>query len=177
MKEEDFIKRVLGLHGVIISFYAIESGKEYQKIAELTEYIKYNCGIVDDKDNGKTRCKGGQNISTGCCCSGCGNTIGYRKGISQTEIPFLAKYFDEKTGYWREDKGCILPRKHRSVTCLVTKCYSIGILSQLVLNIISSATISTDWKPIFSYWPFDINGFVELLKKENGYKKPIKINK
>ena len=170
MKEEDFIKKVLKWGGTTISAHSIESCGEYQRIAELTNYIRYDCGIV----SGKISCKGGKNISRGCCCDRCAGTLGYRKSISQEEIPLLAEHFDGKTGYWRSGKGCILPRKHRSITCLTHRCYRVGILSHLVLNVIQSAKSDGCWIPVLCYCQSDWDGFVKLLKKENKYKEPVK---
>jgi len=171
MKEEDFIKRVLTQDSITISNNAIESRQHYQEIAELTEYIDYGCKIVPGVD----RCSHNEMISEGCCCRGCQNVIGYRITMSQNEIPILAKYFNKDTGYWREGIGCILPRKHRSITCLSHKCKNLGIFSTLVLDMLSR--MKEGHYPIISPHDFIWKEFVKALKKENGYKKPIKINK
>lgn len=95
-----------------------------EKLKSLTEEINFNCKF--GKDGICKRYIGERPVVDikikMCCCAGCRDRIGFRKIIYLEDISFLAKNFDEKTGYWREGKGCILPREKRSVTCVGYSC-------------------------------------------------------
>ena len=168
MKEEDFIKLILKRNSLTISENALEGSSAYREIAGITEYIDYGCKITFDND----RCSHGENINAMCCCRGCDTSIGYRTSIRQSEIPILAEYFDVKTGYWRKDKGCILPRKYRSEVCLVHKCVRLGILSTIVLGMLRQ--LKNTPYTILSPHDFIWKDFIKALKKENKYIKPKK---
>jgi hypothetical protein len=59
-----------------------------------------------------------------CCCSGCRSCFGflYQLPESYNVIQFYAEHFNGETGFWRKGTGCILPRSHRSSTCLTHNC-------------------------------------------------------
>jgi len=59
-----------------------------------------------------------------CCCSGCASAHGYLTAIPPNTAPYYARLFHKVTGFWREGKGCFLPRKFRSRTCLGFHCFS-----------------------------------------------------
>lgn len=90
-------------------------------IREATSAINYDCQFKDGK------CK--SNVSSynpRCCCQGCAGALGYLRG-GLNKIPLgsdkeILPLFSEKTGFWRKGKGCILPRKYRSVVCLSFNC-------------------------------------------------------
>lgn len=99
----------------------------YQKLAGLTELIDYKCnfdrnGMCKVYIAKRDMCRTGR--ETMCCCHSCERTIGYLNTIP-SEWGILTQYaelFDEETGFWRKGKGCILPRKLRSNTCLRYHC-------------------------------------------------------
>jgi len=162
MKEEDFIRAVLKHNSTTISNNCIESNGDYKCIADLTEYIDYGCKI---KNSG---CKNIDYKGRMCCCGACAEVIGHRVAISPREIPFLAKHFNAKTGYWREKKGCILPRKYRSAACLCHKCSKLGVLSTIVLEMLYRFR-SNNTYPIISPHDQVWGDFVKALKEENNY--------
>lgn len=95
----------------------------FSAFAEMTAYINYNCGFDDIGI-----CKNNRNESVRpknrCCCTACSNTTGYLRVIPNNvrQIREIAKCFNRKFGFWREGKGCILPRKYRSSVCLTHNC-------------------------------------------------------
>lgn len=98
----------------------------YMKLAALTSYIKFECNF-NEKGLCKTRNHEGSNANekaSMCCCSGCHNCIGFLYQLPQDFkiIEEYASFFNEKTGFWRAGSGCILPRSHRSPTCLTYNC-------------------------------------------------------
>jgi hypothetical protein len=92
-------------------FYFIE----IKAIKNIFRYIDFEC-----KFNG-IGCKENPN-SIKCCCWDCLSSIGYLEFISSHDIPYYSRKFSKKTGFWRKDKGCILPHSLRSITCLKHHC-------------------------------------------------------
>jgi hypothetical protein len=89
--------------------------EKYQSLKGLFQNIDFECNI---QPNGS--CK---NHSTNrCCCYDCKNNIGYIHIMFENQIPYYAKKFNGKTGFWRKGKGCILPHHLRSITCLTHHC-------------------------------------------------------
>lgn len=89
---------------------------ELRDLKEFTQYINFNCQISSTGG-----CK--ENIhQLECCCYQCLSHVGFFKKIIDTDIPYYAKRFSVKTGFWREGKGCILPRKMRSIVCVTHHC-------------------------------------------------------
>ncbi len=95
-----------------------------QRLANLTKYINYGCNFTPE---GKCKYSGNKE----CCCHECYSYSGYLRlsdgiGVTCEKInwPQLTYYTSrfKKTGFWREGKGCCLPRKYRSTTCLVHNC-------------------------------------------------------
>lgn len=97
-----------------------------QEIAEMTKDIDYICGF-DSGGLCKTMRKD-NSINLKCCCINCHNTFGYLMAIPASEDGSIEReiinLFDETDGFWRKRKGCILPRKYRSLTCLSYMCMS-----------------------------------------------------
>lgn len=89
--------------------------------ARKFEDIDFGCNFQPDGS-----CAGrfqGQNRQ--CCCKNCGMDYGYLRKIMPGTEQFYIKRFDPKLGFWRQGKGCILPRAFRSGTCLRHYCYHI----------------------------------------------------
>ena len=98
----------------------------FMKLAELTSYLMFDCDF-----NKKGLCKIRRKYTSAlddraqmCCCSGCRPCLGFHYELSAdySIIEFYAKHFNEETGFWRKGKGCVLPRKYRSSTCLTYNC-------------------------------------------------------
>lgn len=93
----------------------------YRQLARQTENIDYDCGF--DGQNCRGRSRGGN----GCCTSSrCAGMLGYwrREGdtLDEDTVRKLAGLYNEKTGFLRDGRGCILPRELRSPTCLFIYC-------------------------------------------------------
>ena len=107
-----------------------------EAIREFTQHINYGCDFKDGK------CKSYKDSTYDdaprCCCHGCASCSAYiyqhkdyNKFSPEAKEMFL-KLFDEQLGFWREGKGCILPRKYRSLTCLSHNCSNIPAYSILL---------------------------------------------
>ena len=105
------------------------SMKNYMEILSSTENIDFECGFGL---NGGY-CLGHKKAPTYCCAS-CGYNKGWLNqplrsfgkitkvfGTNKT-AEFFNEHFDNEIGFWRKDKGCILPRKYRSMTCIFCNC-------------------------------------------------------
>jgi hypothetical protein len=120
---------------------------EWRLLADLTKYFDFDCrftefGCKTNKNNMKMKdtfmeyydgpkakwndevYKWGSKIKKNvmCCCRSCRGTMGWALWIEEESIPKMARYFNDKTGYWRPNIGCVLPRKYRSKTCLTHSC-------------------------------------------------------
>lgn len=88
--------------------------EELESLKILTELI--DCGCSFDVEG----CRKGAGEK--CCCSSCKSAFGHFHIIRQSNVAKLAWHFNEKTGFWRKGRGCILPRKLRSITCVTYHC-------------------------------------------------------
>lgn len=95
-----------------------------QELAEMTKDIDYQCNF--DKNGLCKRTRKSKSQSPKGCCGNCHNTFGYLRTIPASEDGSIEReivdLFDETNGFWREGKGCILPLKYRSSTCLLYMC-------------------------------------------------------
>jgi len=100
----------------------------FKGLAGLTSYLAFNCNFNKD---GLCKVRQSNNVFDNvdekaqmCCCGGCRPCIGFHYQMSPdySVIEFYAQHFDEKTGFWRKGTGCVLPRSHRSSTCLTYNC-------------------------------------------------------
>jgi hypothetical protein len=98
----------------------------YNALAELTQHVEYGCDFTDGVCAGH---RWGNYLKLPkekqmCCCRGCLRSVGYLRYIpSDLEgMREISSYFCEETGFWRPEKGCILPRKWRSTVCLTFAC-------------------------------------------------------
>jgi len=57
-----------------------------------------------------------------CLCVECDTFCGYIKYTTEEELIMYAEAYDDKTGFFREGIGCVLPREYRSRTCLSYYC-------------------------------------------------------
>lgn len=103
--------------------------KDYRALLSITEYIDFECNF--DK-NGVCREKNPRyERAAACCCNGCVHSNGYNPThapllLTPGELPTFKKKWDKHNGFWREGKGCILPRQQRSTTCVFYCCLSSG---------------------------------------------------
>jgi len=58
-----------------------------------------------------------------CCCQNCLTSVGWLKFIHRCDINKYAKSFSIRTGFWRKDKGCMLPYELRSAVCVFYNCH------------------------------------------------------
>lgn len=118
MKVELFIdhftkeKKILNTSVKNFNWVALE---RFLSLKGFFKYIEFQCGFDE-----KNKCKNG--IGKRCCCSGCHDAIGYLTTITDKNVKFYARHFLKETGFWREGKGCFLPHKLRSITCLTHHC-------------------------------------------------------
>lgn len=93
----------------------------YKARAKRTGQLDFDCQFKDG------HCKRSRNDASPeakmGCCQGCPSTIGYLKEIERGSAWSYAQLFDPLTGFWREGKGCILPREMRSPICLSYNCH------------------------------------------------------
>jgi len=110
----------------------------------LTKHFIFPCNITKKGCN----CEHDYNKKKNrpmCCCINCCFNIGYLYNIRPSFKPLkdekydstvyqsvkkvikiYAKHFSINTGFWRKGRGCILPRRLRSVTCLTYVCSDIA---------------------------------------------------
>ncbi len=91
----------------------------YRELAKQTENVDYDCRFRD----GHCRSRGAGDKN---CCSECACTFGYwRKddgAMDEDTVRTMAGLYDKRTGFRREDSGCLLPRELRSPICLYILC-------------------------------------------------------
>lgn len=105
-------------------------------LKNLTEYIKFPCnfnnkGICNSIETKKTLWPRSQK----CCCNKCEINYGHFRLIFKKDIPYYAKNWNTKTGFWRKGKGCILDRDKRSIICLTYFCNSDEKLRRYLLSL------------------------------------------
>lgn len=92
--------------------------KESERLAESTANIDYGCNFIDgycaadrvDSASSYGKGKG--------CCNLCKENFGCLEAVPPYAINKIEELFNLETGFWREGKGCVLPRKWRSAKCL-----------------------------------------------------------
>jgi hypothetical protein len=118
------------------TFYTLLNWRTYRMLADLTKYVHYGCDFTELgckayrikskkeleklREEGKKR--GRPYWREMCCCGGCRGAFGYLHHFPIEGLTTIARCFHYKTGFWREGKGCVLPRKYRSYTCLNYAC-------------------------------------------------------
>lgn len=124
METSDFIEKYLHnryLKGDIIVEPQNCTWLFLEFLKDSTKFVDYGCNF-----NVKGDCKKYKSI-TKCCCSNCKFHIGYLYMLKNNleSLKKIAHLYNKTTGFWRKEKGCILPRKYRSQTCV---CYHCGLL-------------------------------------------------
>jgi len=102
-----------------LSHYGL-TWNQWTKFTKITSNLDYGCNF---KTKGKNICSKGGKFEV-CCCGDCGYDIGYLSLIPNNEeaIKEISSLFHNKHGFWRKVKGCILPTKYRSNTCIAFRC-------------------------------------------------------
>src|SRR6266436_8968356 len=93
-----------------------ESWEVREAIAENIAKIDFGC---DFKGN---TCRAMREDRRGCCCESCKSRHGFLEKIKPSALNKVLSLFDNVWGFWRPGKGCILPRKWQSPTCLFFAC-------------------------------------------------------
>lgn len=129
MEPKPFLKKLSsGYSGKVSeSSYFGLTWYQWAKFAEMACGLDYGCNF-----NAKGKpCSGKSVLYSGspqpemCCCGSCKSHFGYLELIPNNEeaIKEIASLFDDKNhGFWRKQKGCILPAKYRSDTCVAYRC-------------------------------------------------------
>ena len=126
--------------------------KDWYKLANKTNEINYGCHFHNDGTCTHQRNRKDRGFSPNemCWCQWCANDVGYLDFIQNDPevISIIARYFEAKVGFWRKDKGCILPRQYRSATCLGYRCpdsnkVAINGNAAILLALLSSIRLGT----------------------------------
>ncbi|MFH1522410.1 MAG: hypothetical protein ABIE43_01165 [Patescibacteria group bacterium] len=143
MQLAEFLK-LIKQHGKLISNKTAE-GWPWDirgKYAELTSIIDFGCGNCT---------KYGAN-DTLRCCRFCRQNFGYHSIFpdNHDDLLLIANHFDKNTGFHNNIDGCSLPRRLRSLVCLITtSCVGITpsfekLIKTLCGNIITEKNISPE---------------------------------
>jgi len=96
----------------------------WKKYARLTKFIDFHCDFdssgacVDARLKEKT-------MTPKCCCAGCASSLGYYRGVfpeKEEDFRTIMDLYSPETGFFREGKGCLIPRELRSHTCVSYMC-------------------------------------------------------
>ena len=68
------------------------------------------------------RCDRFRNGGVQCMCKDCNLFCGFIRFTTEKDLIMYAELYDEKTGFFRKGKGCVLPREYRSGICLSYYC-------------------------------------------------------
>jgi hypothetical protein len=125
MKKEYFINLIneRGVTIIPVNDPTFESSskcklQDFRDLKSLVQFIDFDCKI-----NGEGGCKFYPSSKRGlCCCHDCRGSVGYFHLMLDKDFGYYSKKFSAKTGFWRKNKGCVLPHKMRSVTCLTYHC-------------------------------------------------------
>lgn len=97
----------------------------HDRIIELISNIQFKCEF-----NNNTcihyRCMEYVNDGNSkCCCDECRYNRGFLNAIRLGGSEYYCSLFDSKTGFYRENVGCILPLSKRSTYCACFYCKTI----------------------------------------------------
>ena len=82
----------------------------------LIQFIDFDCQL---NDTGGCKDTPG---ATRCCCNNCVWNGGFFRMVLDKDLKYYARRFSVNTGFWRKGKGCNLPHRMRSITCLTHHC-------------------------------------------------------
>jgi len=126
MEPKPFLEKLKVRHPKAVSelSYFGLTWNQWAKFTKMASSLNYGCNF---NANGRI-CSGhtesADKSTEMCCCRGCLTCVGYLSLIPNDEqiIKEIAYLFDKKYGFWRKKKGCILPVKYRSATCVGYRC-------------------------------------------------------
>ena len=126
MKRQNFLNVIASYGYTVILDNEAESSEDYRLLTGLKKVVKsidFGCNWEDGKCTGHEDSIYIRKDNPACCCVCCAEDAGYLKSIVERYIDYYAKNFDKEKGFWREDKGCILPVVRRSRICLCYACH------------------------------------------------------
>jgi len=165
MRTDEFVRILLAQRISITYGYNIRRCPwfEYEEYAELTSLLDFGCSFKGDAcaENGlnlqrlkyykhkrRTATSAADKeffsdtitklYMAASCCLSCRSAVGHFNNVNGDTLTLLAEKFDAKSGFWRKGRGCLLPRKLRSTTCLTHYCrrvvdkYWIDILADIL---------------------------------------------
>jgi len=97
------------------------------EVAVLSSLMDFPCDFDEQSTFPDGKCAAKRH-SPKCCCINCSFSVGHFGNKWPNDLYTLKRYakrFTAKNGFWRPDKGCILPRHMRSLTCAFYLCYEI----------------------------------------------------
>lgn len=98
------------------------SWTEYKKFATITSKVNFGCAFkYASEGDDFPSCVGSSKYG---CCTGCRYNIGYFDVLPNDDkiLTIIASYFNKQGGFHKLGKGCMLPRKYRSIICLTHSC-------------------------------------------------------
>ena len=98
--------------------------EEWHDRAERTEKIDYGCKFKDGTCIVARRNPHDTLTKVGCCCTHCREYKGYLYTLNPEHLETYISLWNCRTGFYRKNVGCVLPRKLRSPTCLGYNCGS-----------------------------------------------------
>jgi hypothetical protein len=102
-----------------------ETWAERERRAAMTADVDFGCQWEGGKCAAQRKESGGPvGASPMGCCRGCVENVGYLEKVNPESVTVLEKLFDRRTGFWRAENGCQIPRKWRSQKCLTFNCYA-----------------------------------------------------
>lgn len=118
--------------------------REARKLAGEIDFDKIcqfdKNGFCSRENNGRR----GDSRTAMCCCESCRRTVGYLNQIPKDvdTIKMYARNFNDRTGFWRKGKGCVLPREYRSRICVKYIClgkeYLLSDREKLILDMVAN---------------------------------------
>jgi hypothetical protein len=133
-------------HGIVdkndLSYVEKENISEERRVKQwVSDNIDFKCDFKD----GVCKTRSGAHTNnftvysmevTMCCCGDCRIRFGYLDLILKEDVAMYARHFNEKTGFWRKGKGCILKPSMRSRTCIFYSCLKDNDTTAVVLNVL-----------------------------------------
>ena len=107
--------------------------RNYRSLLASTELINFKCDFDATTGCRRDRRRHGSGLNpyhpkkVMCCCSGCAGSGGWFHDelmCSREEFKYYTRRWHPYLGFWRPNKGCILDRDKRSITCIFFNCLS-----------------------------------------------------
>ena len=102
------------------------SWRTWGRIANITEHVDFGCRFTKRGKCKNIHNEGGParaSTATGCCSAWCcAHNNGYLRRIPKSAEKRILSLWCPDYGFYREGKGCVLPRKWRDEFCLLYEC-------------------------------------------------------